>query len=286
MSRWDMQRPEHYSEETETLTFTCIPALLTTIEEAPASVLRKCLKGLCSTSGANAKRVSETVNGGSNAASKPSNVAPYTLGEDGDEIQLLLQQALDDRKKYIASRQYKVDRRRCFDKMEEEGKGSVNLSESENDISDADDDAWEGLEAYNVAQHYNTLPVDDIGPSGKCSSYSYSKNPYCAQRTDKAYIDDLRAKAAAHPSRSRGALISAEKKLEKDTAEVALWSAMKAIENIPARMRKCQHCKEKFDANWNDYESCVWYSGRLNHLHERRRGLTLLSGQLHPNYEE
>ena len=105
---------------------------------------------------------------------------------------------------------------------------------------------------------YHSLRVDDIGPSGKCSSFSWRVNPDCSQRTDKPYLDGLRAMFAANPSYSSQKLTNAERKLKKD--EKLLYNYV--VRRLGPRLKRstypqtCRTCGKNFNA---------WRNDRLGH---------------------
>lgn len=253
--------------DTASPTYTCLPGLIGAISEAPATVLRQCLIDLCKTSATDAQRATKALSESSrNLFGPPGQVQQLERQErreDPDHIEVLLEQALEARKTLISSKAYRIERERHFDELDEREARENQAGSDHASQSSCDDFQIVPTESSDLWGSKG-LAVDDIGPSGRCSSYSYSKNPRCVTRTDKAYLDQLRAKLDADPSRSREPLISAERKLEKDRLEFAFCESMRAIESIPARYEKCQNCKEDFDVNWNDYESCTWHPGTLD----------------------
>lgn len=255
-------------------TYTRLPALLKTIEEAPAAVLRDSLVHLCRKSAADAENVCKALADPVEPVSKPLDENDEARDdefeeEETDAIKLLLERALEHRQRQLRTRQPNSDQKRS---PSSRGSSESNTGESSSDASSeakptVPKAAYQTLINGRICPEQQTpkpkgLAVDDIGPSGKCSSYAYSKNPHCAQRTDKAYIDAIRKKLDKNPQRSRQELINAEKKLEKDRWEMEFEASMRVLNSLPRRNEKCQHCKEIFDATWNDYESCTWHPGK------------------------
>ncbi len=201
---------------------------------------------------------------------------PGSESDEGrDAIELLLERALFDRRRQLESEQPMLKRKRSpienEDNLDLPDDFSDKDSRSHSTDNEKSSDSGNGIQTISVQERIfqprrsNALQVDGIGPSGKCSSYALSKNPRCVQRTEKAYIDALRARLDANPTKSREVLISAERKLENDRLEVQLNTYMNAINSIPPKYEKCQNCEKEFDATWNDYESCNWHPGEYIH---------------------
>ena len=252
---------------------TYLPALLTAIEEAPVEDLRRCLSQLCRESPTNIKRTSEllieAIEGLVELSPQKQCPSAAKSNPGNDAVQRLLQPAPDDRK----SMSRNGELRWRHQTLEEEDNSSARSHEDDRSSrcgasscggDETDIEAEDARNASGARLTWGTsaLNVDDIGPSGKCSSYAYSQNPRCAQRTDKAYIDALRAQLSNNPTQSNQRLINAEKKLKKDRAEAAFGQYMIAMESAPSKYEKCQNCNKKYADKWNDYESCDWRTGK------------------------
>lgn len=194
-----------------------LPALPKTIEELSDATLRRCLATLCTKSASDAKHIGRILIGDCGNAGQPKGKENCVLENEADEgrdaIELLLDRALVDRRRQLESGDPMLKRKRSPIENEEDfevlDEVSDKGSESQSTNDEKSSDSSNGIQKYFVQEHIcqprrsNAWQVDETGLSGKCSSYAYSRNPHCVQRTDKVYIEPLRARLDVNPSMPR-----------------------------------------------------------------------------------
>ena len=120
-------------------------------------------------------RVAGAITGKSDQDGEPARIDFMIEDDSIDPIESLLQIALDDRKRYIGSRRYNHDRNIRLCELDEEQERNETRQNDDGLVSSIETQATRVERAGTKFRTWQPkpLPIDDLGPSGRCSSSAY-----------------------------------------------------------------------------------------------------------------